>query len=301
MTAHSLAGAMPLEASMTVDGTNEAVAAGPAQTRYLDANGGRIAYDDIGSGPLVVLLPSLGDLRQEYRFLRPQLRDAGYRVVSMDLRGHGDTSTGWSDHTSSALGTDALALVRALDAGPAILVGTSMGGGAVAWAAAEAPELVAGLILVDPFVRAEPPASGLKWTMMKLLMAVAFNGPWKVWAWAKYYDSLYASRKPADHKAYLASLAANLKQPGRFAAVKAMMAASKADVDARLGEITASTLIVMGSKDPDFPDPAAEAKIVSGRIGNAPVAMIEGAGHYPHAEMPAETARVIIEHLARKG
>lgn len=296
MTARAFASVLPLEANVSADRADAA-----AQTRFLDANGGRIAYDDIGSGPLVVLLPSLGDIRQEYRFLRPRLRDAGYRVVSMDLRGHGQSSVGWSDHTSSALGADALALVRALDAGPAILVGTSMGGGAVAWAAAEAPELVAGLILIDPFVRAEPPASGLKWALLRLLMAVAFNGPWKVWAWTKYYGSLYRSRKPADHAAYLAALAANLKEKGRFAAVKAMMAASKADVDARLGEITAPALIVMGSKDPDFPDPAAEAKIVSGRIGNAPIAMVEGAGHYPHAEMPDETARVILDHLARKG
>src|SRR5690349_11077388 len=41
-------------------------------TSYLDRPGGRIAYDDSGgTGPLVIAVPSMGDLRQEYRFLRP--------------------------------------------------------------------------------------------------------------------------------------------------------------------------------------------------------------------------------------
>jgi len=34
---------------------------------------GRIAYDDAGSGPLVVCIPSIGDVRAEYRFLAEQL------------------------------------------------------------------------------------------------------------------------------------------------------------------------------------------------------------------------------------
>ena len=42
-------------------------------TSFLDQLGGRIAYDDTGSGPLVVCVPSMGDVRGEYRFLAPQL------------------------------------------------------------------------------------------------------------------------------------------------------------------------------------------------------------------------------------
>lgn len=50
-------------------------------TKFLDRPGGRIAYDDSGgAGPLVICAPSLGDLRQEYRFLTPQLVATGFHT-----------------------------------------------------------------------------------------------------------------------------------------------------------------------------------------------------------------------------
>jgi pimeloyl-ACP methyl ester carboxylesterase len=122
-------------------------------TQYLKQANGQIAYDDSGSGPLIICVPGLGDLRAEYRFLIPQLVEAGYRVVSMDIRGHGETSLDWADYSVGAIGSDMLALIRALAAGPAVVLGTSMAAGAAVWAAAEAPELIAGLVLIGPFVR----------------------------------------------------------------------------------------------------------------------------------------------------
>ena len=68
-------------------------------TEYLDIEGGRIAYDEIGSGPLVVLSHGIGDRRQAFRFLAPRLAQAGYRVASADLRGHGESSMGWTSVT----------------------------------------------------------------------------------------------------------------------------------------------------------------------------------------------------------
>jgi pimeloyl-ACP methyl ester carboxylesterase len=54
------------------------------------------------------------DWRQEYRFLVPQLVDAGYRVVTMDVRGHGESSVSWPDYSVAGIGADALALIRLL-------------------------------------------------------------------------------------------------------------------------------------------------------------------------------------------
>jgi pimeloyl-ACP methyl ester carboxylesterase len=87
-------------------------------TKYFQQENGKIAYDDTGEGPLVVCVPSLGDVRGEYRFVIPQLVSAGYRVVSMDVRGHGETSIEWSDYTVAAIGKDVIALVRELNVGP---------------------------------------------------------------------------------------------------------------------------------------------------------------------------------------
>src|SRR5919106_835129 len=124
-------------------------------TAFLERPGGRIAYDVGGAGPLVVLVPGMGDLRSVYRFVAPALVDAGYRVATMDLRGHGDSDATFDSYNDVALGADLIALIEHLG-GPATIVGNSMGAGGAAWAAAQAPDLVTGLILVGPFVREVP-------------------------------------------------------------------------------------------------------------------------------------------------
>ena len=57
-------------------------------------------------------------------------------------------------------------------------------------------------------------------------------------------------------------------------------------------------LVIMGSRDPDFKDPVAEAKIVAERL-HGRVEMIEGAGHYPHAEVPEQMGPIAKSFLAQ--
>src|SRR5512136_1213613 len=108
-------------------------------TSFLENDGGKIAYEELGSGPLAVCIPGMGDVRGEYRFLGPQLAAAGFRAVSLDLRGHGESSVGCEDYSVAGVGSDVVALIRKLEADPAFIIGTSMGGGAAVWAAAEIP------------------------------------------------------------------------------------------------------------------------------------------------------------------
>ena len=54
---------------------------GVGETSYLSCPEGRIGYDVAGAGPLVVLVPGMGDLRAGYRFLAHALRAAGFRVA----------------------------------------------------------------------------------------------------------------------------------------------------------------------------------------------------------------------------
>ena len=78
-------------------------------TRFFEQSKGTIAYDDSqGDGELVLMLPGMGDLRSEYRFLAPALVSAGYRVVTADLRGHGESSVDWPEYTLPAAGQDIL-------------------------------------------------------------------------------------------------------------------------------------------------------------------------------------------------
>src|SRR5215468_9963895 len=110
-------------------------------TEFLDVADGRIAYDVIGEGPLVVLSHGIGDRRQAYRFLAPKLAQAGYRVASADLRGHGESSMGWASITRTDIASDLLALIDHLG-GPAVIAGHSISGGAATIAAAARPDPV---------------------------------------------------------------------------------------------------------------------------------------------------------------
>jgi pimeloyl-ACP methyl ester carboxylesterase len=259
-------------------------------TKYLVQENGKIAYDVVGEGQLVICVPSLGDLRSEYRFLVPFLVKAGYRVATMDVRGHGDTSNEWNDYSVAGVGKDIIALIRELNAGPVVVVGDSMGAGAAIWAAAEAPDLIRGLILVDPFV------DGDGNRFLQLLFSMIFARPWGPSMWLKYYASLYPTRKPADFPAYSAALHTNLKEHGRFEATKKMLFASKQASGERISKVNKPTLVLMGSKDPDFKNPEGEAKRLAEALRGR-YAMIENAGHYPHAEMPEVAGPLILNFI----
>ena len=278
---------------------------------------GQLAYEDTGSGPLVVCLPSLGDLRQEYRFLAPRLAAAGYRVIQADLRGQGDSSPRWAEFTVPALGSDLLALIRHLDSGPAIVIGSSMSAASAVWSAVETtaavetttavepPAAISGLVLIGPAVRGSVPP------LNQLLYRILFARPWGPALWAKYYTGLYPTRKPEDFPAYVAALRSNLQQPGRIAAALGLMLAPKTPAEQRLSSVRQPVRVIMGSRDPDFKDPTAEARWVTDRIRTDRIRtdsirsdrlggdyhIVAGAGHYPHAEMPEITAPLVLEFI----
>lgn len=262
-------------------------------TRFLTAGEGRIAYDDTGGdGPLVLAIPGMGDLRSEYRLLRPALQAAGYRVVTMDVRGCGETSASWDDYSAHAVGHDALAILEDLNAGPAVVLGNSFAAGSALWAAHDAPARVRGVALLGPIVRDQKQS----W-IAQVALKIGFGGPWRVWFWTTFWNSLFTSRKPTDHTQAKAALTRNLREPGRMAALRRMIDLSKADTERMLPTIRVPALIVMGSRDPDFSDPAAEAHWLAAQLA-AEALIIDGAGHYPHAEMAEAVAPKMLAFLA---
>jgi pimeloyl-ACP methyl ester carboxylesterase len=120
------------------------------------------------------------------KFLAPQFASVGYRVITTDLRGLGESSTGWSDYTGAATGSDIVALLRELHAGPANLIGQSNSAGAVVWAAADAPDLVRSVTLIGPFVREIPPASFSNTVMTWGMINLGLARPWGVSLWGTY-------------------------------------------------------------------------------------------------------------------
>jgi pimeloyl-ACP methyl ester carboxylesterase len=248
-------------------------------TSYLERGEGRIGYDVRGEGPLIVCLPGMGDLRSVYRHTVPALVAAGFRVATMDLRGHGDSDATFSSYDDVAAGSDALALIDHLG-GPAVLVGNSMSGGASVWAAAQEPAKIAGLALVGPFVRNGKPNPLLTFAFRLLLLR-----PWGPAASRTYYRRSYPGRPPADLAEHVDRIATSLRRPGRWKAFQRTTRTNHAPAEARLGEVRAPALVVMGTKDPDWSDPTAEARWVADAL-HAELLLVPEAGHYPQAEYP---------------
>lgn len=278
------------------------------QTAYVDVEGGRIAYEVSGDGPLVVLSPGMADTRRAYRFLAPLLVNAGYRVASVDLRGHGESSTGWNSYSHADTAGDLIEVIRKLG-GPAVIVGQSFSGGAATIAAATNPDLVNAIVEIGPFTR--PPTFSIG--------AMLRNGPYRrgalllgrflvagrVKTWSKYLDVAYPGRKPADWGTWLAALQTNLREPGRVEAAQKMMNSKPAkatlkDAAAKLSEVRSPVLVIMGHDDSDFPEPEAEAAAIVGLlpVGLGRYVMIEYAGHYPHAQYPQQVADALLPFLA---
>jgi pimeloyl-ACP methyl ester carboxylesterase len=270
-------------------------------TEFLDVPGGRLAYDVDGAGPLVVLSQGMGDRRQAYRFLAPMLAQAGYRVANADLRGHGESTMGWASITRTDIAGDLLALIGHLG-GPAVIVGHSISGGAATIAAATRPEQVAGIVEINPFTRKVQYSLGGLLRVRRYRRCFFLLGGTQLFRslrlWLRYLDLAYPA-KPADYDDYMAALAAKLREPGRMAEFMKAFNSAPADADAQLPNVRCPAQLIMGTLDADFPDPHAEGDAVVAAMpaGAGTVAMVEGAGHYPHAQSPDAVAELVIPFL----
>ena len=121
------------------------------ESRWIDIDGPvhYAEWDGPAGGPTFVLVHGLGGSHVNWFSVAPHLAERG-RVLAVDLAGFGRTPL---DGRRATIGANRRLLDRFLqDTGssPAILLGNSMGGAISVFDAAEEPESVAGLVLVDP-------------------------------------------------------------------------------------------------------------------------------------------------------
>ncbi len=270
------------------------------QVRYLQTDEGRVAYtvDGPSGGPLAVLVPGMGDLRDTWRDITGPLLDAGYRVAVTDLRGHGDSDTTFRTFGDIATGEDVLALIDELGGGPAVLLGNSMGAGSAAWAAAERPDAVRALVLFGPFLR-DPHMSRLAAAAVKATYPLLFARPWGARVWARYYrDTLSRGRQATWLGEHVAALKAAYDDPTRLAQFRALTRQlTHQPVEQRLDELHAPILAFVGRRDPDFKDPVAEAAWIEESTG-ARVVLLDDVAHYPQHQAPDLVVPEMLAFLA---
>ncbi|MEU4834926.1 alpha/beta hydrolase [Streptosporangium sp. NPDC023615] len=270
-------------------------------TEHLAVDGGTIAYEVTGAGPLIVLAHGMGDSRAAYHAVIPPLVAAGYRVAAVDLRGCGESSVDWPSWSRTDIAGDLLAVIRHLG-GPAVLVGHSISGGAATIAAAAEPSLVTAVVELTPFTRKQSIRLGdlrvkrFRRGMLRLAGATTFGS---VPLWRSYLDVAYPGVKPAGWAGRLDRVDSLLREPGRMKALRGMGGGTPADAGARLGDVRCPVLVVMGTLDPDWADPRAEGEAIVEALpsGLGRLEMIEGAGHYPHDQFPERVTELVLDFL----
>jgi pimeloyl-ACP methyl ester carboxylesterase len=167
--------------------------------------------------------------------------------------------------------------------GPAVIVDHSISGGAATIAAAKAPELVSGIVELNPFTRTQSLKVGALFRIRRyrrgIILLLGTQTLRSLWLRTRYLNLAYPT-KPADWDSYLAAMRAKLTGPGQMAEFIKTGKSTPADAGQQLANVHCPALIIMGTADPDYADPKAEGDAIAAAMpaGLATVATIDGAG-----------------------
>ena len=267
---------------------------------FVDANGLKFAYLEEGTGPLVLMLHGFPDTAHTWDDLRSRIAAKGYRAVSPYMRGYHPTAIPDRDADQETLARDALALVDALGASEAIVIGHDWGASAAYGAAALGPERVKKL-----FVLAIPHPATLKPTLKKL---------WGVRHFAVYKLPGAPERFARNDFAALPEICRRWSpswrpDPNEFDPVRASFS-NRASLNAAFGyyrklspipsaslkaRITVPTVVFAGLDDP-VAEPADYRGAARMFAGEYIVEEVDG-GHFMHREHPDAFAERLLAHL----
>jgi pimeloyl-ACP methyl ester carboxylesterase len=137
-------------------------------TKFFEADGQRLAYDDVGEGEAIVLLHGFSaDRRLNWRLpgWYEALTRAGYRVLALDARGHGQSSkpSDVEAYRPEGIAGDAVRLLDHLQIRKACLLGYSMGGRNAAWLLAHHGRRFRAVVIGGAGMNLLAPADARRW------------------------------------------------------------------------------------------------------------------------------------------
>ena len=256
---------------------------------FRSVRGIEMAYDDEGRGGAVVLLHGFPFNRTLWRAQADALSPT-HRVITPDLRGHGETSLGSIDSTMEEMARDVAALLEALELERVILGGLSMGGYVALAFARIFPRRVRALLLAD--TRPQGDTDEAKQNR-ELMAAGAMRDGMGAIADAMLPKLL----APATHMKHpevvgrVREMILSTKPEGAAAALRGM--AARQNHTSFLQNIMQPTLVVVGSEDQLTPP--ADAEVMRREIRGSRLEVIEGAGHVSNLERPDEFNRVLLK------
>jgi 3-oxoadipate enol-lactonase len=254
------------------------------------ANDVELYYETEGEGPPVLLLHGLGSSARDWDQQIPELARS-YRVIALDVRGHGRSSKPPGPYSVSQFAQDATSLLCRLNAAPAHIVGLSMGGMIAFQMAVDSPQVVRSLVIINSgpsmifrkwsqrlFIRSRfaiVRLFGMR-TLGKMVAQPVFPDPGQQALRDRFQEAIAAN----DPRAYLASL-------------RALIGWS---VEERICRIQCPVLVI--SSDQDY-TPVDFKRAYAAKIPGAAIAVIQNSRHVAPLDQPAELNRQLLDFLAR--
>ena len=250
-----------------------------------------------GAGATIVLLHAGVCDRRCWREVGERLAGAGRDVVAYDRRGFGDVppADGPFRHVD-----DVLAVLDAVSPDtPAWLVGSSMGGGVALDAALEAPERIAGLVLLAPTISGDPDPDEEEYIVATNGLASAIDAAWT--AGALEECNRLAVRLWLDGPAQPEG---RVSGPPRELALdmNRIVIANEAESDAdgasgldaarRVHEIAIPSIVACGELDVALK--ARRSAALADALANGAYRLLPGRAHLPYLEAPDEIAALIL-------
>ena len=221
-----------------------------------------------------------------------------HRVITFDQRGTGQSTTQSQDFSTPRLAADAAALLRHLDAMPAVVCGHSNGGRVAQCLAVEHPQAVAKLVLMSSGGASR--AQGIPLNLCRDMVELGYE-PWvRDQAIRLGFTKDYAERNRDDLERYLAvRLAA---PPTLETYLRHVIGRQNFDLGDRVRDIAVPTLVLVGD-DEDHGPPGhvthlAYAKRLAADIPGARFALLPGQAHYYYFSDPDTTNRLIGDFIA---
>jgi pimeloyl-ACP methyl ester carboxylesterase len=250
-----------------------------------------IAYDDVGTGPVVVLLHGYPFNRSLWRNQVAALQH-NHRVIVPDLRGHGESVIVPGPATMELMAGDVAGLLENLNIAQATIGGLSMGGYVALAFYRLFPNRVLTLILAA--TRAQGDNLEAKQNREVQATKARREGMEGIadTLLPKMLTAETVAKRPEIVK-HLRGMMASTNPEGAAAALQGM--AIRQDQTAFLPDITAPTLILVGSEDAITPPP--DAEVMHRAIHRSRLEVIEGAGHVVNLERPEEFNAAITKFL----
>ena len=243
-------------------------------------NGIEIDYEVSGQGPTLLLSHGYGSTRHMWDDQHRALGDR-WRVVSWDMRGHGQTDSPADPKQYSAALTvaDMRALLQHVGAERAIIGGLSLGGYVSLAFALAHPAMTQALVICDSGPGYRNAEARAQWNARAQERAASLE--------AKGLDALARRSRETQQ-------AVHQSAQGLAHAARGMLAQEGSQVIDGLAGIRVPTLVIVGDQDQPF---VAPSEYMAKKIAGARLAVIPGAGHSSNLDQPETFNRVLRDFL----